>query len=343
MPGTPGATGVSDDRWEGRPVRVAWRRLGPGTLPELLGPDDLAPAPPAAPEAGAHQQPPLELAGVPAPRALPVSRVSYTGLEVYRRCPYRFYLERGLRLAPAEPPGGPRPGPATAGLTPLQRGSLVHALLERLDFKRPRVPGAEGVAERIQAAGVAPRPEDVEDLRAMVERFARSRLCERLAAAPAVRTELPFAFGLEPPEARGRRLVVSGVVDVHATEPGGGVLVVDYKSDPLDGREPEELCATAYATQRLVYALAALRSGAREVTVAHAFLERPDAPAVVTHRAGEAVQLETRLIDLASGIVQARFEPTDHPHRDLCGDCPGRAALCIWGPERTLAEPQAAA
>ena len=116
----------------------------------------------------------------------------------------------------------------------------------------------------------------------MVERFAGSALRERIAAARRVRTELPFAFTLEPPGAGGRTLVVNGVVDVHATEPGG-VLVVDYKSDALDGRDPEELTAGAYATQRLVYALAALRAGAERVVVAHCYLERPGEPAIAEY------------------------------------------------------------
>ena len=178
---------------------------------------------------------------------------------------------------------------------------------------------------------------DVEDLRAMVERFAGSELRARIAAAHRVRTELPFAFTLEPPGAGGRRLVVNGVVDVHATEPDG-VLVVDYKSDALDGRDPEELCSSAYATQRLVYGLAALRAGADRVVVAHSFLERPDEPAVVEYTASQATELESELLEVARGVVEARFEPTGEPHRELCADCPGRAALCSWGPERTLAE-----
>ena len=34
--------------------------------------------------------------------------------------------------------------------------------------------------------------------------------------------------------------------------------------------------------------------------------------------------------------MEARFEPTAAPHRELCADCPGRAALCSWDEERTL-------
>ena len=214
----------------------------------------------------------------------------------------------------------------------------MHVLLEELDFERPRVPDAETVAALIESHGAPVREEEVADLRAMVERFAGSALRERIAAARRVRTELPFAFTLEPPGAGGRRLVVNGVVDVYATEPDG-VLVVDHKSDALEGRDPEELVARAYATQRLVYALATLRAGAPRVVVAHCFLERPDDPALVAYTAEDAPDLEAQLLEVARGVVEARFEPTENPHRELCGDCPGRPALCSWGPERTLADP----
>ncbi len=335
-----GAEGVHVAEREGRELRVAWRRLTPETLPDLLGPADLSPVEAEPDGAGADggQQAELELAAVPAPRALPVSRLSYSGLEAYRRCSYRFYLERSLGLRGGEAPareGGPA---AASGLSALLRGSLVHLLLEDLDFERPRVPDAEAVAALIERNGAPVRDEDVADLRAMVERFAGSALRARIAAARRVRTELPFAFTLEPPGAGGRRLVVNGVVDVHATE-ADGVLVVDHKSDALEGRDPEEVVAGSYATQRLVYGLASLRAGAPRVVVAHCFLERPDDPAVVEYAAEDAPDLEAQLLEVARGVVEARFEPTDNPHRELCGDCPGRPALCSWGPERTLADP----
>ena len=137
-----GAEGVHVDRREGREVLVAWRRLTPDTLPELLEPADLAPAAPApAIATGGGEQPELELGAVPAPRALPVSRLSYSGLEAYRRCSYRFYLERSLGLRPVEAPGRDRHAVA-AGLSALTRGSLVHLLLEQLDFQRPQIPSA---------------------------------------------------------------------------------------------------------------------------------------------------------------------------------------------------------
>jgi ATP-dependent helicase/nuclease subunit A len=339
-PGLPaeGASGVHVDDWEGRDVPVRWLRCAPDTVEELLPPADRAPVRPQPIAEPGFEQVPLELGSVPAPRALPVSRLSYSGLEAYRRCGYRFYLERalGLPARDAEPPRDFGNGlPVTEGLPALLRGSLVHELLEGLDFRRPQVPSGEEVAALIERQGVEAREEDVADLRSLVDAFATSELCARLARAGRVRAELPFSFSLEPPAARGRSLLVTGVVDVYAVE-NDRTLIVDYKSDPLEGAEPAELVEDAYATQRLIYALAALRGGAERVEVSHVLLERPDEPVTVTYVAGEADRLEAELLELARGVVEARFEPTADPHRELCATCPGQPALCSWGPERTL-------
>ena len=308
--------------------------LTPANVDELLPLADRVPER-AEPEAGGGAaQPELGLGTLPAPRALPVSRLSYSGLEDYRRCGYRFYLEKALRLPRVESPfaAGELPEP---GLGALLRGTLVHALLERLDFGRPEVPGEAEVAALIEAHGAPVRPDEVADLRDMVERFVASELCGRLARAARVRTELPFSFTLAPPGAGGRNLLVNGVVDVHATEPDG-LLVVDYKSNALEGRTPAELTAESYSTQRLVYALAGLRGGAERVEVAYCFLERPQELEIAAYAAGDADRLETELLGLAAGVVESHFEPAAEPHLELCGDCPGRAALCSWDEQHTL-------
>jgi hypothetical protein len=85
-----------------------------------------------------------------------------------------------------------------------------------------------------------------------------------------------------------------------------------------------------------VYALAALRSGAERVEVLYCFLERPDEPVPAVFEAGDSERLERDLLALARGVVEARFEPTSEPHRELCWDCPARPDLCVHGPERTL-------
>jgi ATP-dependent helicase/nuclease subunit A len=333
--GAEGPAGVHEDSREGRPVRVRWHRLTPGNVDDLLPAADRAPARAEPEPAGGVRQPELGLAALPAPRALPVSRLSYSGLEDYRRCSYRFYLEKALRLPQVDPPFAAEPLPES-GIGGLFRGTLVHQLLERLDFRRPLVPSEADVAALGESHGAELTAEEVADLRDMVERFVGSPLRERIARARRVRTELPFAYTLEPPGAGGRSVLVNGVVDVHAVEDDGGLLVVDYKSNPLEGREPAELTDDHYSTQRLVYALAALRAGAPRVEVVHCYLEQPDRPASTAYDAADAAGLEAELLELARGVVEGRFEPSSEPHAELCATCPGRAALCSWDEERTL-------
>ena len=308
--------------------------LRPENVDDLLPEPDRRPLAPEVVDAGEHAQPELGLAALPAPRALAVSRLSYSSLEDYRRCSYRFYLERALRLPRVDRPPAADP-PQEAGLGALLRGTIVHQLLERIDFERPGAPPEAEVSELIESHGAVVRPAEVEDLGAMVERFAASELCARIARAQRVRTELPFAFTLSPEGAGGRSLLVNGVLDVHAAEEDR-LLVVDYKSDALEGRDPAELTSSSYSTQRLVYGLAGLRSGVSVVEVAHCYLERPGEPASVVYEAGDEARLEAELLELARGVVEGHFFPAENPHRELCGDCPGRAKLCSWPPQRTL-------
>jgi hypothetical protein len=220
-------------------------------------------------------------------------------------------------------------------MSALLRGTVVHQLLETLDFIRPVVPSDEDVAAAIALHGVEALPADVADIRAMLERVVASQLRTRIAGARRVRAELPFAFTLRPPGVGGRSLLINGVVDVLADE-GARTLVVDWKSDALGELEPEAVVSAGYSTQRLIYALAALRDGAEVVEVVHCFLERPDEPAVALYEAADAERVERELLGLAEGVVEGRFEPSPEPHFSLCADCPGRAALCVHEPELTL-------
>ena len=218
---------------------MAWQLLTPATLPELLPPADLAPAEPPPPAPRTHQQPEPALAAVPAPRALPVSRISYSGLEAYRRCSYRFYLERALRLrgvalAPRE---HHRRAP---GLSALLRGCARARAARGARLRSPRGCPTRPRWRRCCARRAPVSAEDVEDLRAMVAAFVGSRPSHALAAARRVRTELPFAFTLEPPGAGGRRLRGErggGRVRHRGRRSAGGGL---QERRPR-GRDPEEL------------------------------------------------------------------------------------------------------
>ena len=345
--------------FEGQPAAVSLRLCGPGSVDALLPGKARAPdvaAADALDEGDRRTVPSFEAPRVPA--SLPVPRLSYSALESYQRCGYRFYLERVAQLR--GPEAGPRVRPSAAsngqlvldvdaaaaelpaedeptGISALLRGTIVHELLEGLDFARPAVPDEERIAASIAAHGAPAGPEEVARIAELIAGFAGSELCARVGRAARARTELAFSFELAPGPDGVRSLLVNGVVDVLAEEPGG-LLIVDYKTDPLEGRTPASIVEESYDTQRLVYALAALRSGAPQVEVAYSFLEAPGDPVLRSFGSGDAAALEQGLLALADGVLAGRFAPTDAPHRELCLTCPGRATLCTWGPEHTLRE-----
>ncbi len=320
--------------WDGRPTRVLTRLVTPSTMPPAALPAEprRRPGTPGTALPARAKVVPAPATAQPAPQ-----RLSYSALGQYARCPYRFYLQRTLRLPDVSPPEWADHEPAAApapGLDPRVRGTIAHVLLEEIDFARPAAPDPARVIEVGVEAGAELTPEDIEDISGLVEAFGASPLCARLAAAREVRREAGFVFRLDP--AGGA--LVNGFVDVLAREADDTTLIVDYKSDRLDGAEPEDVVGASYATQRIVYALAALREGAAAVEVAYCFLERPEVAVAARFTPRDIPELDERLTRLAEGVLERRHPVAAEPHRGLCGDCPGRATLCSWPEEMTLRE-----
>jgi ATP-dependent exoDNAse (exonuclease V) beta subunit len=301
----------------------------------FVGPEDLS-APEVRIEDRREAVAALDVA-IPAPPppsapAPPVAALSYTSLAEYQRCGYRFYAERVLRLPPAPVHGGASElAPGTLSAT--ERGTIVHALLERLDFRRPAVITEVAVAAAAERFGltVAPGGPDAAQIIELVDRFAAGELCGRLARATGIRREERFRFLLD-------EVLIGGVFDVIAREPGGRTLIVDYKTDRLDGADPQALADRAYGTQRLVYALAALKAGAESVEVVHTFLELPGRPAVAHFTRDQLPALEAALGALAGGVLRREFTVTEAPHRGVCDGCPAEGGLCSWPLEMTRRE-----
>ena len=262
-----------------------------------------------------------------------VGSLSYTSLAAYKRCAYRFYVERVLGLPPTDAAdvatgaAGERSGGARgAVLSPTERGTVVHALLERIDFRRPVTPSSSAI---IAAAPRPPSAAELKAIAALIERFAGTELCGRLGAATWVRREQRFGFLFE-------EALITGMLDVIAGEPGDRRLIVDYKTDRLDGRDLTEVVTREYGTQQLIYALAAIRSGASEVEVSHVFLDAPEQPVTVLFTRADLAALEDRLATLTCGLLRDRtFPVTDAPHRDVCHGCPAEGGLCSWPREMT--------
>jgi ATP-dependent helicase/nuclease subunit A len=334
---------------------------------------DASAAPAPAPDASAAPAPAPDASAAPAPSPPPSPRLaaagserglppalSYTSIAAYGRCGYRWYLQRVLGLREEDPgpavagdraaragapgtPAAPEPAPAggvpgaVGGLTlePRVRGTLVHALLEELDFAAPAPPAADAVRSLAELHGAEVTHADVADLQGLVAVVADGPIAARLAAAVDVRREHEFLLAAGDETAP----MLQGVIDVLAFDAQGGALVVDYKSDHVaPDADLEAQVEAAYGAQRRIYALAALGAGAAGVEVAHLFLARPGQPAVAVYDRADLPRLRAEVDALVGGLAAGRFVPTDRPHRALCQDCPGRRALCHHPEELTLRE-----
>ena len=250
-----------------------------------------------------------ELVPVPAPPIHRVRRLSYSALALFERCSYRYYAER------------------VAGLRE-RRGRRARGGGARGDRDRRR--GAP--AARAGRSGVAAAPdvsvvrtwypsvadEELERIAAFVEAYCESELATRLASLTGVRPERPFAF-----EHDG--VLLHGRLDLLHRD-GPRALVVDYKTNMLGERTPDEIVEAEYHVQRLVYALACFRAGAEQVEVVYAFLERPDAVVSTTFALGDVPSLEAELSEAIARINAGEFVPT--PGEFTCMGCPALDVVC---------------
>ncbi|HKG34894.1 MAG TPA: UvrD-helicase domain-containing protein [Solirubrobacterales bacterium] len=251
--------------------------------------------------------PPLLEHSDPAP-ALPA--LSYSALAEYERCGYRFHTERvlGLKAAGAGGPGA------------LAFGSAVHALLEWSARNRWVEPKEDFARRRLAGAGLDP-DRTLERALAQVSGWLASPLCAELRAMPSVRPEAPFLLAL-----RGQ--LVRGSIDMLGSGPGLTPLVIDFKTDRLEGADPAE-AAGRYELQRLLYALAtAEATGSERVRVAWVFLERPQEAAQAELGPEDVAAGRARLEETVARAAAGEFEVTATPTWELCRDCPARRRLC---------------
>ncbi len=207
----------------------------------------------------------------------------------------------GAEAAPLESDVALREGVgegSTGGEEAAARGRAVHSLLEWSQANGWREPPAE-LIERISASAEVgavselPAAGLLEPCRAWLgsELFAERVRDQRS------RAEVPILV-------RVADTVLRGKIDLLVERPGSAPLIVDFKTDKLDGADPAEL-AGRYEIQRAIYALAAAEAlEASEVELAYVFLERPDEPVVYRWGAGEVEagrrRLEAAIAEVAS-------------------------------------------
>jgi ATP-dependent exoDNAse (exonuclease V) beta subunit len=265
---------------------------------------------PTAPAVGGYRLP--ELAPVPQPPLHRVRRLSYSALALFERCSYRYYAERLAGLRERRPHAGT--GAGGGGLAATEIGDAVHRLLEL------PTAGLEPVREWYPAVS----DEELGRIGELVTAYRESELAAR---ADGARAELAFAF-----EHDG--VLLHGRFDLYRRE-GDDALVVDYKTNVIGEHDPAEVVESEYTLQRLVYALACFRSGARRVEVVYAFLERPDAPVSTVFGVDDVAGLEQELSEAIARIDAGEFVPT--PSEFACSDCPALDVVCA-GPRLRRAE-----
>ena len=242
-----------------------------------------------------------------------VGRLSYSAIALFDRCSLRYWAERvaGMRPAPWAPAGE-----GGGGLHATEVGDAVHRLLEGVDLTSPALP--EDLEQRVLGWYPAATTDEVERIRAFVEAYVGSELARRIALLTGVGAERPFAF-----EHDG--VVVGGRLDV-LWRRGAEALVLDYKTNSLDGRDPADIVDAEYRLQRLVYALACLRAGCERVEIVYHFLEDPDAVVSSVFCTEDVAALDRELSDVIARIRAGDVRPTPSPY--ACSGCPALDRVC---------------
>jgi RecB family exonuclease len=151
-----------------------------------------------------------------------------------------------------------------------------------------------------------------------VRAFLGSDLREEIGDAR-VSAEVPFVISI------GGTLI-RGSIDLLVERPDGSVLVVDYKTDRLESRDPADV-VERYSVQRDLYALAAAARGT-PVETAYVFLEQPESPVRSSFGEADLEAARGRIEAVLDRLGAGRFAVTHRPHKALCADCPARERLC---------------
>ena len=188
--------------------------------------------------------------------------------------------------------------------------------------RAPAIPEGEALADSVRSRYPGTADDELARIGALARGYCESPLAARVAGLAGAASERPFAFEHDGVLLHGR-LDVLYLAEAKA-------LVVDYKTNVLDGLAPAEVVEREYRLQRLVYALACFRAGADEVEVVYQFLERPDELVSSTFSRADAPALEAELSAEIARIRAGQFVPT--PSEFACAGCPALDVVCAGRP-----------
>jgi hypothetical protein len=229
-----------------------------------------------------------------------------------------------MRPAPWDRSDGNGNG-SVGGLHATEFGDAVHRLLERVDLARPAVPA--DLRDLVHAWYPAASEAEIEQVERHVRAYCDSTLAARIAGLDGVRVERPFAFEVDD-------VLLNGRLDV-LWRSAAEALVLDYKTNAVDGRSPADIVEDEYRLQRIVYALACFRAGADDVEVVYQFLEVPGEIVSERFSGPDVERLERELGAVVARIRDGDFRPT--PSAFACSGCPALDRVCA-GPGLALVD-----
>ena len=146
------------------------------------------------------------------------------------------------------------------GLTPAERGSATHLVLQYLNFEDPAVPAQVAALE--QKGLLTPQQAQAVDVPAL-ERLLASPLAEEVRQSPRRLREYRFtllvpAREIAPHASEDDAILLQGVADLCFETPGG-LAVVDFKTDRVFTAEEVRDRAEVYRPQLEAYSLALTR------------------------------------------------------------------------------------
>jgi ATP-dependent helicase/nuclease subunit A len=229
------------------------------------------------------------------PTAAPARPLSYTAIASHGEDP-TSPVRLLSAMAGQTTNGDEEDAPAPVREEGTARGRVVHGLLEWSAVNGWREPPGELVGRFAAAEGLGAERAAIEALLEPVRAWLDSDLfAERVRTASRSRAEVAMLMSLAG-------TVLRGSIDLLVERDGAPPLIVDYKTDRLDGADPAERAAH-YEVQRDVYALAV--SEARqclEVEVAYVFLEQPQRPVLARLGVEEIEAGRKRLIEAIERI-----------------------------------------
>jgi ATP-dependent exoDNAse (exonuclease V) beta subunit len=241
--------------------------------------------------------------------------LSFTALSEFTACPTRFYARRVLGMgARDQQAANPLDDPGEASILERDRatdfGVAVHEYLETLGRRRWPEPKPEQLAE-VLARHDAGSAENLDRAAAMIEAFLGSNLGATVREGQAT-FEVPLLL-------RVAGITIRGFVDVLLD--GATPTVIDYKTNRLDGKTPDEKIGE-YEIQRDLYALALARARETEdVRTAFVFLERADEPVESRFDAEDLEKAEGALRRNLSEIVEGKYFGGPTAAHQPCDDC----------------------